>query len=263
MTPVRQRVPMSSAVFTRPQPCAPAHAVTFWLRAIRVNMLFTRKSHDMPAPADTLPGRGPNAGTGPTACSAPRSSRLSRRARAGDVRDGLLLGRRAQVLEAARRLLDRGRATPAASRRTRPTRRCAPGGPGTPRPCWSSTTRRRSPTTTCSRRSGRATTRPRGCGRATTSARSTARRSTRRRPAARPRRVEGARTQKALDAGRLTATITTEIAGAGRSTTPRTTTSSTWRKNPGGYCGIGGTGVACPDRHRRRRLSSLRSGRPY
>ena len=30
------------------------------------------------------------------------------------------------------------------------------------------------------------------------------------------------------------------------STTPRTTTSSTSAKNPGGYCGLGGTGVACP-----------------
>ena len=31
-----------------------------------------------------------------------------------------------------------------------------------------------------------------------------------------------------------------------RSTTPRTITSSTWHKNPDGYCGIGGTGVSCP-----------------
>ena len=31
-----------------------------------------------------------------------------------------------------------------------------------------------------------------------------------------------------------------------RSTTPRTTTSSTSRKNPNGYCGLGGTGVSCP-----------------
>ena len=31
-----------------------------------------------------------------------------------------------------------------------------------------------------------------------------------------------------------------------RSTRPRTTTSSTCEKNPGGYCGIGGTGVSCP-----------------
>ena len=40
--------------------------------------------------------------------------------------------------------------------------------------------------------------------------------------------------------------ITTEIVPRPSSTTPRTTTSSTWRKVPNGYCGLGGTGVSCP-----------------
>jgi peptide-methionine (S)-S-oxide reductase len=40
--------------------------------------------------------------------------------------------------------------------------------------------------------------------------------------------------------------ITTEVVRAGPSTTPRTTTSNTSHKHPGGYCGLGGTGVACP-----------------
>ena len=35
-------------------------------------------------------------------------------------------------------------------------------------------------------------------------------------------------------------------AAAASSSTPRTTTSSTWPKNPGGYCGLGGTGADLP-----------------
>ena len=60
---------------------------------------------------------------------------------AGRLRHGLLLGCRAQVLAAAGRLQRPRSATPAASRRTRPTRRCAPARPATPRSCWSSSIR--------------------------------------------------------------------------------------------------------------------------
>ena len=97
------------------------------------------------------------------------------RARAGDVRPGLLLGRRAHVLAGAGRLRDRGRLRRRATRRTRPTRRSAPARPATTRWCsWSSTRRRRRYEALLQGCSGRATTRPRACARATTSAPSTA-----------------------------------------------------------------------------------------
>ena len=99
--------------------------------------------------------------------------------------------------------------------RTRRTKRSAAGAPATPRPCRSSTTRRRSPTRRCSRRSGSSTTRPRASGRATTSARSTARRST---PPPRTRRWRRRRSREVY-APLLRAAgygdITTEIVPAG------------------------------------------------
>ena len=131
----------------------------------------------------------------------PAEGPLSGGARDRDVRHGLLLGRRAQVLGAGRRhLRHRGRLCRRATRPTRPTRRSAPAAPATTRWCWWSSTRRRSPTRSCSRRSGKTTTRPRACARATTSARSTApastrRRRRRRRPPRSPRRCSS----KALD----------------------------------------------------------------
>ena len=120
--------------------------------------------------------------------SSPRPRNADRTAvpgrhRAGDLRHGLLLGRRARC-SGARPASTRPRsATRAGSRRTRPTRRSAPGAPGTTRSSSRSSTRRRRATRRCSASSGRNTTRPRACARATTSARSTARAST-----GRPRR---------------------------------------------------------------------------
>ena len=67
----------------------------------------------------------------------------------------------------------------------------------------------------------------------------------------------------ALAQAGVSGTITTELAEAGPFYYAETYHQQYLARNPRGYCGIGGTGVACPDRHRRRRLSSLRSGRPY
>ena len=86
-------------------------------------MFMFKKSLDIPSKADALPGR-PNPIR--TAASAfrqrqPAEGALSGGARDRDLRLGLLLGRRAQVLGARRRhLYDRGRAMPAA-RRPNPT----------------------------------------------------------------------------------------------------------------------------------------------
>ena len=63
---------------------------------------------------------------------------------------------------------------------------------------------------------------------------------------ARRRGVEGDATRSALRRGGPRRDHDRDRRRARRSTTPRTITSSTWRKNPGGYCGLGGTGVSCP-----------------
>jgi hypothetical protein len=79
----------------------------------------------LPAPDAALP-----AATPPCRCRTNTSStaiacrRVSCRTRAGGVRHGLLLGRRAKVLGGARRLQHRV-GTPAATRPTRPIRKCA------------------------------------------------------------------------------------------------------------------------------------------
>ena len=52
--------------------------------------------------------------------------------------------------------------------------------------------------------------------------------------------------QQALSAQRATATITTEIAEAPEFYYAEDYHQQYLAKNPGGYCGIGGTGVACP-----------------
>ena len=68
------------------------------------------------------------------------------------------------------------------------------------------------------------------------------------RRAQRERRARLARgcSRSELTARRLRRDHDRDRRGAGRSTTPRSITSSTWPKNPNGYCGLGGTGVACP-----------------
>ena len=170
--------------------------------------------------------------------------------RAGRLRARLLLGRRAAVL-AAPGVYTTAVGYRAASRRTRPTRRSAPAAPGTPRPCWSSSTRGDRATKSCSSFFGEATTPPRACARATTSARSTARRSTTRATSSRRPRCRASRTSEALKRAGHGGDHHGDRAGAGRSTTRRTTTSSTSHKVPNGYCGLAGTGVSLPDRHRR------------
>ena len=74
---------------------------------------------------------------------------VPRRLRARRRRDGLLLGRRAPLLEGAGRATRPPSATPAASRPTRPTRRRARAAQATPRPCSPSSTRRRRATRRC------------------------------------------------------------------------------------------------------------------
>ena len=165
---------------------------------------------------------------------------------AGALRPRLLLGRGAEVLEDARRRLDVGRlrgrlhAEPdlrgGLLRPHRPHR----GGARRVRPGEGE------PTRSCCASSGRATTRRRACARATTWARSTARRSTR---TARTQRetAEASRDayQKALDAAGHGA-ITTEIREAPEYYYAEDYHQQYLAKNPDGYCGLGGTGVACP-----------------
>ena len=89
------------------------------------------------------PAAGPRGARGTRdAADAP----LPRRDAGRRVRPGLLLGRREEVLADPRRLSPPPSATRAGSRRTRPTRRSAPAGPGTPRSCGSSSTRDGHPT---------------------------------------------------------------------------------------------------------------------
>ena len=95
------------------------------------------------------------------------------------------------------------------------------------------------------RPSGRATTRRRGCARATTSAPSTAPAST----SSTRRSVAPRRPRRRPMAGRLPAAamapITTEIADAGPFYFAEDYHQQYLAKNPMGYCGLGGTGVAC------------------
>ena len=96
------------------------------------------------------------------------------------------------------------------------------------------------------RRSGRATTRPRACARGTTSARSTARRSTGRPTPSRRRRSPRRRATRWPSPRRANGLITTELAEAGPFYYAETYHQQYLARNPRGYCGIGGTGVACP-----------------
>ena len=111
---------------------------------------------------------------------APRRARhaaeaaVPRRDRGRLLRPRLLLGRRAALLGPRRRLHDRGRLHERDHAEPDLRGGLHAAGPATPRRSWSPSTRRRSPTPTCSRSSSRSTTRPRACARATTSAPSTA-----------------------------------------------------------------------------------------
>ena len=108
-------------------------------------MFQLHRKTSMPAPEDALPGRPEKMRVperhyvlgAPLEPPFPEGYRGSRR------RPRLLLGRGAAVLAAPRACTPPRSATPAATRRTRPTRRSAAGAPATPRRCsWCSTRRR-------------------------------------------------------------------------------------------------------------------------
>ena len=178
----------------------------------------------------------------PMQAAVPRGIRTARR------RDGLLLGRRARVLAGRRASTRPPSATPVATPRTRPTRRSARGRTGhaevvlvvfdpakttyeqmlravlgepRPDPGHAAGQRPRHPVPLGDllghRPAHRELPRTPHATRTTSAAREAA---TPRSPPRSPRRA--------------------------RSTTPRTTTSSTWTRTRGGYCGLGGTGVSCP-----------------
>ena len=208
-----------------------------------------RKKAEMPTAGRALPGRDRRvrrAGD-PLRQRQPHRAAVPGRARAGDVRAGLLLGRRAQVLAAAGRLRDRRRLRRRASRRTRPTRRSARADRpqrGRARGLRPEEDLVRGAAQGCS---GRATTRRRACARATTSARSTAPASTR----SRADQQRGGRglarrcTSSELAAAGYGA-ITTEILDAPPFYYAEDYHQQYLAKNPDGYCGLGGTGVSCP-----------------
>ena len=99
----------------------------------------------------------------------------------------------------------------------------------------------------CSRCSGSTTTRPRACARATTSAPSTARPSTTpTRRSARPPSGRAKLYQERAARGRLRRDHHRDRPAPGRSTYAEDYHQQYLAKNPGGYCGLGGTGVSCP-----------------
>ena len=180
-------------------------------------MLFGRKTQMVTAD-QALPGR-------PSARSRPEDPRRARHPARGPVaggprgrvlRDGLLLGRRADLLAGARRRDStavgyQGGITPNPTYEETCTGAHRPhrGRPGRLRPGRGLLRGR------CSRCSGRTTTRPRATGRATTSAPSTGRRSTRRPPEQQARAEAVAETASSRRcAAKGYGPITTEIAPA-------------------------------------------------
>ena len=159
------------------------------------------------------------------------------------VRHGLLLGRGAPVLAAARRLFDGGRLCRRQRSPILTTGACAAAAPATPRSCSWSTTRRLSGTRAAARVLGIARSHAGQCARATTSARSTARPSS----APTPRNARPQRTACAATALRCSAAgrgpITTEIRDAPVFYYAEDYHQQYLAKNPDGYCGIGGCGV--------------------
>ena len=138
-------------------------------------------------------------------------------------------------------------ATPAATRRTRPTRRSAAAAPATPRPCWSSSTPRRSPTSELLKVFWEGHDPTQGMRQGNdvgTQYRSAI--YDRRRPAARPPRRRATLYQPSAARRAGYGAITTEIADAPAFYYAEDYHQQYLAKNPNGYCGIGGTGVSCP-----------------
>ena len=179
---------------------------------------------------------------------------------------GLLLGRRAALLEAAGRVHHRGglrgrhHAEPVVPGGVLRAHRPHRGGARGVRPLGDHLR------PAAQGRSGRATTPPRACARATTSARSTA-------PASTPSATSSsppAKTSRDLYQDVLNAAgygeITTEILPAPTFYYAEDYHQQYLAKNPGGYCGLGGTGLSCPvglaetetDTRHRRRLTHAR-----
>ena len=162
------------------------------------------------------------------------------------VRPGLLLGRRAPLLAApgrvhhGRRLLGRLHEEPELRRGLLRPHRPHRGRARRLRPQGAALR-----ASSCAR-SGRATTRRRACARATTWAPSTARRCT-----GRPTRSARSRSARATPTRPRSPSA---AAARSRPSSPRRGTfypaeeyhQQYLQKNPGGYCGLGGTGVSCP-----------------
>ena len=215
-----------------------------------MSMFSRRDKAQLPTADEALPGRPEPPVRGARASL--RARHAARAAvpggvRAGGVRDGLLLGRGAQVLGGATACTRPRSVTPVASRRTRRTKRCAAVAPVTPRSCSSCSIRRR-------RRydddAARLLGEPRpDAGHAPGQRRRHAvplgdLHVRRRAGSRRPRRRARCSRRSSHDAGY--GEITTEIVDAPTFYYAEDYHQQYLAKNPGGYCGLGGTGVSCP-----------------
>ena len=166
--------------------------------------------------------------------------------RARALRNGLLLGRRTQVLAGTRRLHDGGRLR----RRPHPQPQLRGGLLG-PHRAQRSRARGLRPravraTPRCCASSGRATTRRRACARATTPEPSTAPGSTFTRTRSASRRSPRAARSSNVCARRAGARSRPRSCDAREFYYAEAYHQQYLAKNPHGYCGMGGTGVACP-----------------
>ena len=210
-------------------------------------MFGFRHKTQMIDPARALPGRDRDAGRG-----APRRARHAAQAAvpggASSVSSAWAASGAPSASSGRRPACTRPRsATPAATRRTRPTRRCAAGAPATPRPCSSSSTRPRSPTRRCCAlfwENHDPTQGMRQGNDVGTQYRSAIYCDDR--GAARRGRGLARRATPSACAPPATPEITTEIAQAGPFYYAEDYHQQYLHKNPGGYCGLGGTGVSCP-----------------
>ena len=226
--------------------------------------LFSRHKTNLIAAADALPGprqadagpRAPRRARHPDRAAVPRGPRDRR------LRPGLLLGRGARVLAGARRLHDRGRLR----RRLHAEPDLRGGlqrrGPATPRSCSSSSTRSRSSydellklfweshdPTQGMRQGNDVGTQYRSAIYTTTDAQREAAEAVARRCY-----------QERADAPPATARSRPRSPPAGAVLLRRGLPPAVPREEPGGYCGLGGTGVSCPSASASRPPASEPSG---